>query len=128
MAVSSTLYAASATLPGCLAGDLRPGAPCLDRCQRAIGFLGAAPESDGVVRSLDANKPVFDRARFAVDLSASYGFRLFRDRVRAKVQLNVRDVLENGRLQKVAINPDGSTYAFRIIDPRQIILSTSFDL
>jgi outer membrane receptor protein involved in Fe transport len=94
----------------------------------AIGFLGAAPESDGVVRSLDAGKPVFDRARFAVDLSASYGFRLFRDRVRAKVQLNVRDVLENGRLQKVAINPDGSTYAFRIIDPRQIILSTSFDL
>ena len=57
-----------------------------------------------------------------------YGFRLFRDRVRAKVQFNVRDVLENGRLQKVAINPDGSTYAYRIIDPRQFILSTSFDL
>jgi prepilin-type N-terminal cleavage/methylation domain-containing protein len=37
-------------------------------------------------------------------------------------------VLENGRLQKVAINPDGSTYAYRIIDPRQFILSTSFDL
>ena len=96
--------------------------------QAAIGFLGAAPESDGIVRSLDANKPVYDRARFAVDLSASYGFRLFKDRVRAKVQLNVRDVLENGRLQKVAINPDGSTYAYRIIDPRWFILSTSFDL
>lgn len=96
--------------------------------QAAIGFLGAAPESDGIVRSLDANKPVYDRARFAVDLSASYGFRLFKDRVRAKVQLNVRDVLENGRLQKVAINPDGSTYAYRIIDPRRFILSTSFDL
>ena len=94
----------------------------------AIGFLGAAPEADGVVRSLDANKPVFDRARFAVDLSASYGFHLFKDRVRARVQLNVRDVLENGRLQKVAVNPDGSAYAYRIIDPRQFILSTSFDL
>ena len=44
------------------------------------------------------------------------------------MQLNVRDVLENGRLQKVAINPAGSTYAYRIIDPRQFILSTSFDL
>ena len=44
------------------------------------------------------------------------------------MQLNVRDVLENGRRQKVAINPDGSTYAYRIIDPRQFILSTSFDL
>lgn len=94
----------------------------------AIGFLGAAPEADGVVRSLDANKPVYDRARFAVDLSASYGFHLFKDRVRARVQLNVRDALENGRLQKVAVNPDGSTYAYRIIDPRQFILSTSFDL
>ena len=81
-----------------------------------------------MVRLLNASKPIFDRARFAIDLSASYGFRLFRDRVRATVQLNVRDVLENGRLQKVAINPEGSTYAFRIIDPRQIILSTSFEL
>ena len=94
----------------------------------AIGFLGAAPEADGVVRSLDANKPVFDRARFAIDLSASYAFRLHGDRIRGKVQLNVRDALENGRLQRVAINPDGSTYAYRIIDPRQFILSTSFDL
>ena len=33
-----------------------------------------------------------------------------------------------GRLQRVAINPDGSTYAYRIIDPRQFIVSTSFDL
>jgi len=28
----------------------------------------------------------------------------------------------------VAVNPDGSTYAYRIINPRQFILSTSFDL
>jgi hypothetical protein len=39
----------------------------------AIGFLGAAPESDGVVRSLDANKPVYDRARFAVDFRRAMG-------------------------------------------------------
>ncbi len=94
----------------------------------AIGFLGAAPESDGVVRSLDPTKPVYDRARFAVDWSTSYSLRLFGDRVRARVQLNVRDALEKGRLQRVAVNPDGSTYAYRIIDPRQFILSTSFDL
>ena len=94
----------------------------------SIGFLGAAPEADGVVRSLDPNKPVWDRARLAVDLSASYGFRLFKDRVRTRVQLNVRDALENGRLQKVAVNPDGSTFAYRIVDPRQFILSASFEL
>lgn len=94
----------------------------------SIGFLGAAPEPDGVVRSLDPNKPVWDRARLAVDLSTSYGFRLFGDRVRARVQLNVRDALEDGRLQKVAVNPDGSTFAYRIVDPRQFILSASFEL
>ena len=35
---------------------------------------------------------------------------------------------ENGRLQAVAVNPDGRPYAFRIIDPRQFILTTTFDL
>jgi hypothetical protein len=40
----------------------------------------------------------------------------------------VRNVLEDGRLQSVAVNPDGSTYVYRIIDPRQIILSLNFDL
>ena len=44
------------------------------------------------------------------------------------MQLNVRNVFENGRLQPVAVNPDGRPYAYRIIDPRQFIISTSFDL
>lgn len=93
-----------------------------------IGFLGKPPEADGVVRELDANKPVYDKARLAVDLSAGYRLRLFNDRVRARVQLNVRKVLEAGRLQAVAVNPNGSPFAYRIIDPRQFILSTTFDL
>ncbi len=96
--------------------------------QGGIGFLGKSPEADGVVRELDANKPVFDKARLAVDLSAGYRLRLFGDRVRARVQLNVRNVLEDGRLQPVAVNPNGSPFAYRIIDPRQFILSTTFDL
>jgi hypothetical protein len=44
------------------------------------------------------------------------------------VQLNVKDVFEDGRLQPVGANPDGSTYAYRIIEPRRFILSASFDL
>jgi hypothetical protein len=28
-----------------------------------IGYYGQAPEADGVIRSLDANRPVFDKAR-----------------------------------------------------------------
>ena len=54
--------------------------------------------------------------------------RLFGDRVRAKFQLNVRNVQENGSLQAVGVNPDGRPFAYRINDPRQFILSTTFDL
>ena len=94
----------------------------------AIGFLGAAPESDGVVRTLDPDKPVYDKSRYYFDFLANYNFRIFNDRVRGRVQLNVRNIFENGRLQPVAVNPDGRPFAYRIIDPRQFILSTSFDL
>lgn len=98
----------------------------------SIGFLAGAPETSGpfqgAVLFLDTSKPVWDKARFYTDLSAGYRFKLFGDKVRTKVQLNVKNVLEDGRLQPIAINPDGRPYAYRIIDPRQFILSASFDL
>jgi outer membrane receptor protein involved in Fe transport len=93
----------------------------------AIGFLGKPPGPDGVVLELDPNQPVWDKARFYFDLSVGYRFKLFNERIRGRVQLNVRDLFEDGRLQPVAVNPDGTPYAFRIIEPRQFILSTTFD-
>ena len=45
-----------------------------------------------------------------------------------RLQLNVKDVFEDGRLEAVAFNPDGNPYAFRIVDPRQFILSATFSL
>ena len=62
------------------------------------------------------------------------GFRstiefLFSDRVRARFQLNVKNVQESGGgLQPTQAFPDGTPLAYRIIDPRQFILSASFDL
>ena len=98
----------------------------------SIGFLAAAPETSGpfqgAVLFLDNNKPAWDPARFYADLSAGYRFKLFGDKVRTKVQLNVKNAFESGRLQPIAINPDGKPYAYRIIDPRQFILSASFEL
>ena len=94
----------------------------------AIGFRGAAPESDGVVRTLDRDKPVFDKSRYYIDASASYNLRFASNKIRARIQLNVRNVFEKGRLQAIAVNPDASPYAYRIIDPRQFILTTTFDL
>ena len=39
------------------------------------------------------------------DFSAGYRFKLWNDRIRSKVQLNIRDVFEDGRLQAVGVNP-----------------------
>jgi hypothetical protein len=94
----------------------------------SIGYYGAAPDSDGIVRNLDPNRPIWDKSRYYIDLTAGYNLRLFNNKVRARIQFNVRNIFEDGRLQAVAVNPDGTAYAFRIIDPRQFILSANFDL
>ncbi len=93
----------------------------------AIGFYGLPADASGLITGLDPDRPIHDKARYYVDLNVGYKFKLFRDTVRGRVQLNVRDFLERGRLQPLAVNPDGSPYAFRIIDPQQFILSTTFD-
>jgi hypothetical protein len=64
-----------------------------------------------------------------IDVFVAYRTRLFSDRVRASFQLNVKNIGESGgRLLTTAVFPDGSPLAYRIIDPRQFILSASFEL
>lgn len=98
----------------------------------SIGYLAGKPETSGpysgTVLFLDNDKPVWDKARFYMDLSAGYKFRLSNGKIRGKAQLNIKDALEGGRLQAIGVNPDATPYAYRIINPRQFILSTSFDL
>lgn len=94
--------------------------------EAAIGYLGRAPEN-GVILELDPDKPVFDKSRYYVDLSVGYRFKLANDRIRVRTQLNVRNAFESGRLQGVATNPLGQLTAFRIIDPRLFVLTTTFD-
>jgi hypothetical protein len=98
----------------------------------SIGFAGRPPATGGAlpgaVLELDPTKPFWDKARFYFDFAAGYRFRMFGEKIRGKVQLNIKDVFEDGRLQRVGVNPDGSTYAYRIVNPRQFILTTTFDL
>ena len=64
-----------------------------------------------------------------MDLFVSYSTRLFDDKVRARFQLNVKNVGESGgRLLQTGAFFDGRASTYRIIDPRQFILSASFDL
>lgn len=94
--------------------------------EAAIGFLGKAPNANGVILELDPDRPVFDDARFHFDFNLGYKFTLANDRVRVRTQLNVRDLFEDGRLQTVAVDPLGRPTISRIIDPRQIILTATF--
>jgi outer membrane receptor for ferric coprogen and ferric-rhodotorulic acid len=93
----------------------------------SIGYRGS-PDTDGIIRVLDPNRPVWDKARAYYDLWASHSLKLYNDKIGARVQLNCRNAFEGGRLQVVGVNPDGTPYNFRIIDPRQWILSVAFDL
>ncbi|MEO5960765.1 MAG: hypothetical protein ABIZ49_10575, partial [Opitutaceae bacterium] len=95
-----------------------------------IGFKGSTPDADGIIRSLDVNKPVFDKTREHFDFWASYTIRntpWFGDKVRTKFQLNIRDAFENGGLEPISVNPDGNPTGLRIVEPRQWFLSAAFD-
>lgn len=93
----------------------------------SIGYLGAAADPDGIVREYDPNKPVWQKGNTSIDLWAKYRLNFFQNKIRCTLQLNVNNVFEDGRLQAVAINPDGTPWAYRIIDPRQFILTANFD-
>jgi hypothetical protein len=96
--------------------------------KKAIGFLGVQSLPD-TISALDTNKPVYSPAETYVDLFVAYRTRMFGDRVRANFQLNVKNVQESGGgLLATQVFPDGTPVAYRIIDPRQFILSASFEL
>ena len=98
--------------------------------EAAIGYLGAAPDPDGIIRSLDVDQPVFDDRETHLDLWASYVFTRIPwlgDKTRLKLQLNIRNVFANGDLKAIAVNPDGQPTAFRIVDPQQWYLTATFD-
>lgn len=74
----------------------------------------------------DTTRPIYDEAKSYTDLWVSYTRKVFSDKVRMKVQLNVVNAFESGGLQVVGVNYDASPNAYRIVDPRQFILTTTF--
>ena len=92
-----------------------------------IGYLAGPADADGIVRTLDVNKGVYDPARYQFDFWTSYTMKLFRDRVNATYRLNLVNAFENGGLRSIGVNPDGQVFNFRIIQPRQLIFTTTFE-
>ena len=95
----------------------------------AIGYYGVPVNGDiRLATQLDANRPIWDGSNFYADMFVSYRMRLFDDKVRARFQLNVQNLQEDGGLRTIAAYPDGSGRLFRILDPRLFIFTASFDL
>jgi hypothetical protein len=102
----------------------------------AIGFYGLGYDAAkdltlpaNKILQLDPNRPIYSPAETYVDLFVSYRTRLFADKVRANFQLNVKNVGERGgRLQSTSAFLDGTSSTYRIVDPRQFILTAGFDL
>jgi hypothetical protein len=94
-----------------------------------IGYYGRPNTAAGTtdLTLSDVSRPIYDDGNTYIDLWGSYSRRIFNDKVNMKIQLNVVNAFENGGLRIVGVNYDGSPNAYRIIDPRQIILSTTFD-
>jgi hypothetical protein len=96
----------------------------------AIGYYGIPV--NGVIEAatrLDADRPIYDKAHYYFDAFANYTTRLFQDKVRARFQINVRNIQEShAHLRPVGAYPNGQPHTFRIIDPRVFIFTTTFDL
>jgi outer membrane receptor for monomeric catechols len=97
----------------------------------SVGYYGLPstdPDVKGAIIEYDTARPIYDKARFALDLMLSYRLRVFSDKLNCKLQLNCQNVFEDGRLQPFVYNPDGVAWNYRIIDPRPFVLTATFDL
>jgi hypothetical protein len=93
-----------------------------------IGYYGKPSGSNGTLNDMsDVSKPRYDAAEWYTDLWVAYTRKIFNDKVRMKIQLNVVDVFQDGELKPVRVDYDGNPYAFRIVDSRQFILTATFD-
>ncbi|OAM87016.1 hypothetical protein AW736_25290 [Termitidicoccus mucosus] len=104
-----------------------------------IGYYGKAsgantiPDPDDPTKQkelldmVDVGRPVYDDPVWYTDIWIAYTCKIFSDKVRMKLQLNVADVFQDGELKPVAVNYDGKPYAYRIVDPRTFILTATFD-
>jgi hypothetical protein len=96
-----------------------------------IGYYGRSSGGNAANPKLidvsDTTRPIYDQANVYVDMFLKYKRKILSDHVTMTVQLNVENVFEDGHLQVVAVNYDGSPYGYRIIDSRKFSLTTTFD-
>ena len=96
----------------------------------AIGFYGKVGDprnAPTVINLNDVTRPIYDDGDFQSDLWISYSRRILNNRIGWKLQLNIENWTEGGRLMPTQVNFDGSPWAYRIIDPRRFVLTSTFN-
>lgn len=95
----------------------------------AIGYYGIPVNGSlAAATAYDKSNPIWTPANTYVDAFVTYSMKLFSDKVRARLQINGRNLEEGGKLMAVGAYPDGRPHTFRIINPRTFIFTASFDL
>lgn len=89
----------------------------------SIGFYSMASDPS----SYDPNRPIYDEARWDFDGGLSYQQRIMDNKVGMRLQLNVRNITESGRLNPVGALPNGEIHTYRVVDPRLFLFTATFD-
>lgn len=95
--------------------------------ESAIGYYGYAanPEEPNLLNAPDPDRPYYDDGNVNVDLWAAYSFAMT-DSIDWKLQLNIRNVQDSGELRPIAVDYAGNVSGYRIIDPRQIFVTSTW--
>ena len=94
----------------------------------AIGYMGIVGnpiESPNQLNTADTDRPIYDSANTYFDIWAGYRTKIMNERAELLVQLNVRNLFEDGDLKPVGADFAGNKHTWRIIDPREIFLTTT---
>jgi hypothetical protein len=84
------------------------------------------PGLGDTIAASDVSRPVFGRAVTTIDAFLGYALRVSKNLPAIKVQLNVRNLLDDHGIIAQSAYSDGSLRLFTIPNPRKYILTTTF--
>ncbi len=96
----------------------------------SIGYFGKVGDPLNAPLSIsvaDPTRPVYDNGNYYTDLWIAYSHKIFNGRIGWKLQLNANNITEDGHLEPTAVNFDGKPWAFRIVDSRSFVLTSTFN-
>ena len=93
-----------------------------------IGYPIISATIDGkVVEVPNLQRPYYGPAEFAVDSWVGYGRKIWRNRINWKLQLNVRNLLDDDQLIPAAAQPNGSISSWMAPQGRTFMLRSTFE-